>query len=321
MRDFIEIEHKGVVHKIPNAWHQLDPVLFAKLCGHIDQFATGKIPAGMVKVRFVCDVMGWDIRKIKDTDALCNLVILAENITFIFNIEYPEDVLSSLTEAEKTRYSKTSPEHGSDAVSRYLSGTKYRYVLDSVFCAQLVPTLQVGKTKRNGYRIGTMHDTLTCSLTALQYLEAKQVASGRRDQLPLLASILYQDGVYQSDKAQMDSRLFEKLPDRVLQAVGLNFIAFNNYLFKRTHFSLLTVAKERNNSSIAVGALESLYNLSTDGYGDINTVEQMNLIQYLTINRKKIIESVRSMNDSKVKLTDIASITGLPLTTINEILR
>ncbi len=321
MTDYVEFECLGRIHRIPNAWELLEPLQFAKLCSYIDLFAAGKMTAGMVKAMYVCDLMGWNIKKITDESAMCNLIVLAENVTFIFNIEYPDEVSSSLTDAEKERYSKISPEHSSEAIARYLAGSEYRFVLDSVFCAQLIPSLQVGKIKRESYKISTKFGALTCSLTALQYLEAKEVASGRKDQLPLLASILYQTGIYQSEKAQSEATLFAKLPEKVLQAVAFNFISFNNYLFQKTPFSLLTAGKAQNNSSISVGALESLYNLSTDGYGDINTIEQMNLIQYLTINRKKIIESIRSMNDAKMKITEIASNTGLPIQTINEILK
>jgi hypothetical protein len=57
---------------------------------------------------------------------------------------------------------------------------------------------------------------------------------------------------------------------------------------------LLTELEETKVSAISTGALESLYNLSSDGFGDIETIEQMNVIQYLTILRKKIIDTVRS---------------------------
>lgn len=77
---------------------------------------------------------------------------------------------------------------------------------------------------------------------------------------------------------------------------------------------------EKRKNPISTGALESLYNLSSDGMGDIKTIEQINIIQYLTILRKKLIESVRNLNDMKMERTEIASKTGLPLNIINSIL-
>lgn len=114
--------------------------------------------------------------------------------------------------------------------------------------------------------------------------------------------------------------VFAKLPEDELQAIAFNFQAFNNYLFTQTDFRLLTAAKEGKCSAISTGALESLYNLSNDGLGDITAIEQMNVIKYLTILRKKIIETVRSMDAMKMEKADIEKETGLPLHIINQIL-
>ena len=103
-------------------------------------------------------------------------------------------------------------------------------------------------------------------------------------------------------------------------AIAFNFQAFVNYLFTKTQFKLLTEAKETRKSTISTGALESLYNLSADGLGDIDKVEQMNVIQYLTILRKKLIDTVRSLHAAKMENVDIEKETGLPIRIINQIL-
>ena len=46
----------------------------------------------------------------------------------------------------------------------------------------------------------------------------------------------------------------------------------------------------------------------------------MNLLQYLTILRKKTIESVRSLHTSKMELIDIAKETGFPISIIKQII-
>ena len=73
-------------------------------------------------------------------------------------------------------------------------------------------------------------------------------------------------------------------------------------------------------AAISTGALESLYNLSSDGLGDVYTVERMNILQYLTILRKKLIDTVRSLHSAKMEKIDIANETGLPIYIINDIL-
>ena len=125
---------------------------------------------------------------------------------------------------------------------------------------------------------------------------------------------------YDSAGAHRLASEFASLTEYELQAIAFNFQAFNNYLFSQTEFRLLTASKEGKNSTISTGALESLYNLSNDGLGDITVIEQMNVINYLTILRKKIIETVRSMSSMKMEKVDIEEETGLPIHIINQIL-
>ena len=91
-------------------------------------------------------------------------------------------------------------------------------------------------------------------------------------------------------------------------------------MFSKTQFQILVAGESEKKSLITTGALESLYNLSNDGLGDISTVEQMNLIKYLTILRKKLIEAVQSMGSAEMPVVDIAKNTGLPISLIKQII-
>lgn len=322
MDKYIEYRCREKVIRIPNAWELLQPEWFLHICQNIEQCANGKLSPAMVRILYLCDVMGWNPKKITDdNNALSTLALMGERVTFIFNISYPNDIMSSLKDDERAFFKKNPPEHSSSALGRYLSKQDYNYVVDSCFCAQLIPIIRIDKTNIDGYKVDTGFGSLTCSLTALQYLEARELIGCAKEQLPLMASILYQQGIYNSEKAHNDASEFAKLSDIILRAIAFNFVSLNNYLFCKTQFSLLTASTtSKSGSSISVGALDSLYNLSSDGFGDINTIEQMNILQYLNICRKKIIDSVRTMNNAKIKITEIALNTGLPLSIINEIL-
>lgn len=179
--------------------------------------------------------------------------------------------------------------------------------VNACFLAQLVP--KFGRYR--GYRIKTDMDTLTCSLTAIQLIEAQEALKGGVSKLPLLAAILYCPVPYTSEKAHDIARRFMKDPVK-LQAIALNFQALFTYLFTKTHFSIL--ASGSNTSSIpeiSTGMIETLYNLSADGMGDVQTIEQMQVIKFLTILRKKLIESVKAMYDAKMDIVDIAEKTKL----------
>lgn len=318
--DFIA---KGTQYSIPNSWEDLTPYLFQALIRDISLMAKGEISIAMVRVNYVCRVMGWKLKKIKDSDGWANLAWLAEQVTFPFTIVYPDNeaALQNL-DSETRKLCKRIPPHRLTGITiaRYLTKLPYNYAVDSCFCKQLIPAIYLDDESYSAYKIDTSFNRLTCSLTALQFIEARSLIGGSLEQLPLLAAILYYPDRYSSDGAHSLAHKFVKLPVDELTAIAFNFQAFVNYLFTKTEFKLLTEAQGTKVSAISTGALESLYNLSSDGLGDVDTVERMNILQYLTILRKKLIDTVRSLHSVKMEKIDIANETGLPIHLINDIL-
>ena len=266
---------------IPNRWELLTPDQFLYLCALIAQLAAGNATANDVRLFFACKTLGLNPKKITDPDAMANLTVIADHIDFIFD------------NSGKIKCS---------------------------FLAQLVPELKANKKKYKGYEVNTAFDTLTCSLTASQFIEAQEVLKAKADKLPLLAAILYCPAPYSSEKGHEIASDFVNVNPMVLQAIALNFQALVTFLFTRTHFSLLAAGKNEDIPEIATGLTETLYNLSADGMGDVNTVKNMPVIEFLTILRKKLIESVRAMHDAKTDLLVISNKTGLSTQTIKKML-
>ena len=319
--DFIA---KGTQYSIPNSWEGITPYLFQSLIHDIGLMAKGKLSVAMVRVNYVCRVMGWKLKKIKDSDGWANLAWLAEQVTFPFTIVYPDnDAALQDLDSDTRKLCKRIPPHRLTGITiaRYLSKLPYNYAVDSCFCKQMIPVIRFNDDELySAYTIDTSFNRLTCSLTALQFIEARSLIGGSLEQLPLLAAILYFPDRYSSDGAHSLAHKFVKLPVDELTAIAFNFQAFVNYLFTKTEFKLLTEAKNTKVSAISTGALESLYNLSSDGLGDVDTIERMNILQYLTILRKKLIDTVRSLHSAKMEKVDIANETGLPIHLINDIL-
>ena len=316
----IEFIVRDQKYNLANGWDQLSPAQYEALISDVDQMTTGKLSPAMVRINYVCRAMGWNKRKIKGEDSFANLAWIAEQVTFPFIIVYPDNdaALSDLDAETRAKYKRIPPERmQGHALSRYLCKLDYKFVLDSCFCAQLVPFVKIGTVLYPGYKVDTSFDVLTCSLTALQYIEARALIGATSDKLPLLAAILYHPQPYESISAHELAQSFSKLPIATLQAIAFNFQAFNNYLLTQTPFALLTEGEAGEAKAISTGALESLYNLSGDGHGD---VEQMNVIKYLTIIRKKLIESVRSLHAAGLDKAKISTETGFPISTIAKII-
>lgn len=325
----IDFSCKNRAFSIPNEWEQLPPVLYLQLVKDILRMSRGELSPAMLRVNYVCNAMGWLPDRIKDEEALTNLAMLSEQVNFILNIAYPDNdaALADLDSDTRKLFKKKAPEKvWGNTMAQYLRRLDYRYCIDDCWCAQLVPFIQMGKNLGRkkilkGYAVNTSFNVLSCSLTALQYIEARNLLD-HTESFPLMAAILYSDSdtKYSSYLAHQRATEFASLSTELLYGIMLNFRALNNYLFTRTDFSLLTASRLEEKKLISTGALESLYNLSADGYGSAEEVEQMNVIQYLTILRKKIIESVRSMHVAEMKITDIEKETGLPIKIIKQII-
>lgn len=286
MKKTISVRANGKVYEIPNSWELLSSDQYLKLIELLSLMENGQYPPGAVKCLFLCYMMKWDLNRIKrDEKVLENFMSIASQITFIFQ--------------EKDD----------------------KFVLDLCFCRQQLPLIFIDKKAYYGYDINTDFQSLTCSLTALQYIEARQLLDMGEESLPLLAAVLYfGKGQYSSEKAQKLALQFRKLPVNTLRAIALNFTAVNNFLFSKTEFSLLTKFLPQKGSSITTDATDALYDLSKDGLGNASQVEKMNVLTYLRILRKKTIEGVKSLKASGMEMAKIADEVGLPLEVVKQII-
>ncbi|MBR3030404.1 MAG: hypothetical protein IKH93_04575 [Bacteroidales bacterium] len=318
----ISLTYRNTAFDIPNGWEQLTPEQYQHLVDNILLASQGKLSPGEVRMRYVCDVMGWNIGKFRTEDQLENLVVLSQMVSFIFLITYPKDseAVARLTDEEYREARRTDPFHLSFPHAEDLRKEDYRYEVDWCFCKQLVPEVSVGKRVFTGYEINTGFGMLTTSLTALQYIEARALLGNGADTLPLLASILYYPGPYDSEDAHRKADLFSDVPQNVLAAIAYNFTAFNNFLMTKTEYSILTEFTSQRAREISTDAADALYDLSSDGLGDAQHVERLNLLTYLRILRKKTIESVRRLSAAGEDPGKIANTTGLDVTTIMKIL-
>ena len=147
---------------IPNSWEGLTPAQYARLVGWLQRMTLGEMSYDEVRLHLLCDVAGWDLRRVKDEDALANLLAMAERITFPLTA-------------------------GGD-----------RPELNLCWFAQLLPSVVVDGETYRAYRADMKHGAIYCSLSALQYIEARALIGGGVQAVPLLAAILYCPGDYDS---------------------------------------------------------------------------------------------------------------------------
>lgn len=319
----IELVYKGQIFRIPNRWDALSDRQFIRLVADLLRMSAGELSAGEVRINCLCDIMDWNKSKFRDEEQIANLVVISEQLTFLFQINYPDnnEVLDGLDEDVYELCRRTDPYRLHHPIARVLRRLDYHFVVDLCFCAQLIPYIHVNDRLYAGYRVETGCGVLTCSLTALQYIEARELIDQGSSALPLMAAILYfPEEKYDSLKAHTLSREFERLPAELLTAISFNFQAFNNYLFSKTSFSLLSKFKPTPDHPITTDASDALYDLSKEGLGDAHQIEQMNLLTYLKVLRKKTIDAVRDMKGFGWDKLKISNEVGLPISVIDHII-
>ena len=318
MKD-IELIYKGETHSIPNRWEAMNYRQYIRLVGDFLRMAAGELSAGEVRINWLCDIMGWDKRKLHSEEQIANLIAISEQLTFMFQINYPDNnaVLDGVSELCR----RIDPYRLNIPLARVLRRLNYQYVIDLCFCAQLIPSIQIGEHSYPGYRIETGFGMLTCSLTALQYIEAQDLIDRGSESLPLLAAILYYpEKEYHSERAHELAKEFAKLPLETLTAISFNFQAFNNYLFSKTSFSLLSKFVYKPKQPITTDASDALYDLSKEGLGNATQIEQMNILTYLKVLRKKTSDAVKDMKGFGWDKAKISEEVGLPISVIDKIL-
>jgi len=325
MKD-IRLKYKNEEIVIPNSWEKLGPSAFLKLAGYVAQMEAGSISVGELRIRLLCDIMGWDIRKMKGEDTIENLITISEQLTFLFKIVYPDDdaALQELSNQDYRLAKRTDPFRLQHIPTlAHLKDLDYKYQLDLCFFAQLVPEVIIKLDRSHvlryqGYRAAMCDGMISCSLSALQYIEARQLLD-KPESWPLMAAILYYPAPYDSQDAQKNAEMFRTLPADTLKAIAMNFMALNTFIYTKTEFSLLSKFEPGKAKDITTDMSDALYDLCNDGLGNAAEVEQLNLMTYLKVLRKKTIDGVRQLHGTGMDLAKIANETGLPIEIITKI--
>ena len=306
----IPISCNGRTYDVPNSWDLVSPRVFLNFVANLLAHYAGRMSIEEIRLRWLCDAMGWRVSRVLNSDALPNALILSRRITCLFTSATGEKatVPGSFAAGQNPTQQPPCP------------SCQARVVPSLCFARQMLPCIKVNSRQFPGYLVESTYDSLTVSLTALQFIEAREQLARGDKALPLLAAILYFPGTYDSQQAQILAQEMSRLPITTLTAIQMNFIALVNCLFTRTDFSLLASFKPADPSPISTDMADALYDLSADGLGSSREVEQMNVITYLRILRKKTIEAVRQMRSLEWDVVRISQETRLPIPTIQKII-
>lgn len=311
-------------YSFPEAWHELKPQQYLLLCQQLFDFINGKTTIDEVRAKWFCAMTGIDFKAKDDKNDLLweNIYRISREFTFFTKIEYEKSLSAVDPELRKKLYKVPANEINSDdPVLRWVKKLKYHYVIDAVFVKNLLPSIQVGEKKVYGYKCQLIGNLLDTNLTAEQFINAGMAIdeyhkSKNEQHIDLLVSILYKIP---------DLQQLKKVGPVTKFAVLLNYQAIVSFLMRKTKYSLIWYREpgaktKTNNSRFTVGASESLLSLSKLGFGNVEQLSEYNLIRYLDLLLKNIVDSVKTLNDMKESVTKISERTGLSIPLITEIL-
>ena len=111
MKKYIDIRVNGKECQVPNSWEVLTTAHYLKLVNYLSRMEHGGVSPAEVRIYFLCDLLGLDVHRLKDEQALENVVALSEQLTFIFRIVYPDDnaALQDLPAAEYRMCQRIDP--------------------------------------------------------------------------------------------------------------------------------------------------------------------------------------------------------------------
>lgn len=311
-------------YSFPEKWHELKPDQYLALCRRLFEYANGKLAVDELKAKFFCDIIGIEFKKRDNENDLLweNIYRLSREFTFFLKIDYKADLKPVDLELRR-KLRKFSPDeiYTDDPVIKWVRRQKYKYSIDAVFAKNLLPSIMVGEQKVYGYRFELNGSLLKTTMTAQQFINASMALdaydkSHKDKDLNLLMAILY-------NKDNPD--YFNKVDPVIRFAVLLNYQAIMAFITRKTKYSIIwhrgkkqEPKKEKN--TYAVGAADSIYSLAKLGYGSIDDLSNYNLVRYLDLLLKNIVDSAHMLKDNDFDLAKISEHTGLSIELINQII-
>lgn len=316
-------------YEFPDRWEELNKLQYLQLIDALMDYSSGKANAMGCRATWFCNMAGIEIkRRDNQNDIFWENIYRAANLfNFFFEIEYFDKTtgekksINHFPREIRENLRKNSPETLTDLPEyRWASKLTSHYVIDAVFAKNLLPDITIGGKSYPGYRFSLSCSVLSTSLTARDFIDAtmvynEYVENKDPENLRQLIGILYFKNVQNSEI------LIFQVPDRVSFAILLNFQAILAFVMNKTRYSMIWTRKAAvsNENKLSVGVADSIYMLSKQGYGSVNELSRENLVVYLDLLLKNVIDTVLFMHNNKSTIEEIATETGLSINQIKKI--
>jgi hypothetical protein len=317
--------------KFPTSWEELDPVQFVTVICILLEFKTKKFDVRELQLRLFTELSNINSRKILRRDYEWFEKEIFKNLdkmSFCFKYIYDDPRFKNLDIKMQERLKKTKPEKITGEPEAVIASKFNRTVeIDAAISKQLLQNIHVGFKKYPGYRFENKGDIVDTSITAEQFVDALTIMSlmaehGADNYIDLFISTLYCPGEYSSSIAKSNAEKFQKLNPVIKYAIVFNFESILSWLTGETKYNILFSRKKKSSSKAKqnLGFNAIIYSMTEKGYGNIKEVYRLNLIEFLELMYKNLIDSINQLADSKMSKEDISKKLNLSIEYLNQIL-
>lgn len=291
----------------PDRWEELTPEQYVAVVAAICTFQNGGCGFSGFR-RAVTEAVIGPIPAEPANCILCeNIFRISERLTFPYRYEYDDPRYAGLSEDVKRLLEKQLPEDldMTDPQIRIAASFRMSVRPDLDFHRQMLPVLP-SAPELKGYTFEVCDSLARTDMTAGQYVAANALLdvllSGGDyfdEALNTLAATLYKG----------EGSNVAKLPFAEKMAVMFNYIAVTEFIARLQKYDLIfnrTAAGDNRKRRSPLGGEATLYTLVEKGYGDLATVEGMNLFAYLDVLLKQTIDCILQLKAIKKKPAEIA---------------
>lgn len=309
----------------PTAWEELNPVQFVTAICILLEFKAEKFGIRELQLRLFTELSNINSRRIlrKDYEWFEKEIFKnLDKMNFCLKFVYDDHRFKNLDPKMQARLKKINPETiKGEPEAAIASKFKRSIEIDAVICRQLIPNLFVGLKRIPGYRFEKHGDIVETSITAEQYIDALTIISltaqeKTEEYIDLLISTLYCPGKYSSAEAKANMGLFRKLNPAIKYAILFNFESILSWFTNETKYGIL-FRKGKKSDKASLGFNSVIYSMIEKGYGNIKEVSELNLIDFMELMYKNLVDSITQLHESKVEKSEIAKKLSLTIDQVN----
>ena len=329
-----EISYNNGKYKLPNCWELLTPMQFAKIAKAIYLYISKEKDVVEFRLMVLEAISGYKrscakISKEYQEQINCNLLIMSCHIDFVLTPEYVKDEVWNVISLElKKALQDNFPNEIYDAkliqeLIRVQNMLSWQPVINTKLPKNLIPELHVNNEIWHGPVFSLPGGILQTDLMAGEYLDARELVhtfslSGDINHLKQLAAVLYRTDrkIYKTSETQLRMIKLASGFETLLYGIWFQFICWQEYFIKHPVFSILFQSEYDGKNKINLGSSETIYSMSKDGYGTVEEVANMNVVDYLLIQIKYLKDGVGQLRALEKNDAEIARTMELPVETI-----